>query len=82
MHHMLLGENPVAAVQQESVQTVFKSVRVNEPGQQAKQKTNPGRSNKRNGDHYERQTRKERRDQVISLDPQSLRSIFSPNNAV
>jgi hypothetical protein len=46
MHHVLLRENPVAAVQQEPVQAVFKSVCINEAGQQTEYETNPGRSNK------------------------------------
>ena len=82
MHHVLLGENPLPAVQEEPVQAVFKSVRVDEANQQSEQETGTGRSNKLYGDEYQRQTRKERRDQVISLDPQSLRSGFSPNDAI
>jgi hypothetical protein len=64
------------------VQAVFKSVRVDEANQQSEQETGAGRRNKLNGDEYQRQTRKERRDQVISLDPQSLRSSFSSNDAI
>jgi hypothetical protein len=64
------------------VQAVFKSVRVDEANQQSEQETGTGRSNKLYGDEYQRQTRKERRDQVISLDPQSLRSGFSSNDAI
>jgi hypothetical protein len=46
MHHVLLRENPVAAVQQEPVQAVFKSIRVDEAGQQTENETDPGRSKK------------------------------------
>jgi hypothetical protein len=79
---VLLRKNPVAAVQQEPVQAVFKSVRVDETGKQTENKTIPGRSNKPHCDECERQTGQSCRDQIISLDPQPQRSIFSPNVAV
>jgi len=82
MHHVLPGEYSVAAVQEEPVQAVFKSVRVDEANQQSEQESGTGRSNKLYGGEYQRQTRKERCDQVISLDPQSLRSGLSPNDAI
>src|SRR5882672_1522082 len=82
MHHMLLRENPVATVQQEPMQAVFESVRVDEPGKQAQQETDLGRNHKLYGDECKHRARKERRHQVISLDSQSLCSGFSPNNTI
>jgi hypothetical protein len=64
------------------MQAVFKSVRVDKANQQSEQETGTGRSNKLYGDEYQRQTNKERRHQVISLDPQSPRFGFSPKDAI
>jgi hypothetical protein len=64
------------------VQAVFKSVRIDEANQQAEQETDLGRNHKLYGDECKHRARKQRRDQVISLDPQSPRFGFSPNDAV
>ena len=82
MHHVLLGKNPMTAVQQEPVQAIFKSIGVDEPGKNSEQEIGARRRHKPYGDEKERQARQRRCDQVIPLDSQSLRLGFGPNDAV
>ena len=82
VHHVLLGEKPAPAVQQEPVQAVFESVGVDETCQQSKQKANSRRRNELYGDEYEGETRQKCRNQIIPLGPQSLGRGCSPNDAI
>src|ERR1700676_982030 len=81
MPHVLTRENAAPAVQQEPVKAIFKSIGIDEAGQQAQEESCTGGRHKVYGEQHENCTRKQRCEEVLPLDFEALRSVFGPKDA-
>jgi hypothetical protein len=82
MHHVLLAEDAAPRVQNESVQTILKTVGVKKAQNETAHDAGDGMWKKPEGDPNENGAGQDRSQQVVSLDSQPLGFPFGPNYVI